>query len=105
MSEEVTETVDRAVSEPLEDILLRLRGGHPRRVHGSTEVVITSITHDSRDVASGSLFCCVPGGRVDGHDFAVVAVAAGARALLVERLLDIPLSQNSETQSPGMQHT
>ena len=101
----MTATVDRAVSEPLGDILLRLRGGHPRRVHGSTEVVITSITHDSRDVVSGSLFCCVPGGRVDGHDFALVAVAAGARALLVERLLDIPLSQNSGTQNPETQNS
>jgi len=50
---------------------------------GGTE--IAAITHDSRDVTPGALFCCVSGGRVDGHDLAADAVAAGAAALLCER--------------------
>jgi UDP-N-acetylmuramoyl-L-alanyl-D-glutamate--2,6-diaminopimelate ligase len=52
---------------------------------GATE--ITAITHDSAAVVPGSLFCCVPGERRDGHDFAPAAVAAGAPALLCERVL------------------
>ncbi|HEX4867811.1 MAG TPA: UDP-N-acetylmuramoyl-L-alanyl-D-glutamate--2,6-diaminopimelate ligase [Acidimicrobiales bacterium] len=50
-------------------------------------VEVTGVVHDTRQVAAGSLFCCVPGASVDGHDLAPDAVAAGAAALLVERPL------------------
>jgi UDP-N-acetylmuramoyl-L-alanyl-D-glutamate--2,6-diaminopimelate ligase len=46
---------------------------------------VGGIAYDSRSVVPGDLFCCFPGERVDGHDFAADAVAAGAAALLVER--------------------
>lgn len=61
-------------------------GGSLAPEAGAVEVI--DATHDSRDVAPGSLFCCVPGAGFDGHDFAAGAVAAGAVALLVERHLD-----------------
>ncbi|HEX3393504.1 MAG TPA: UDP-N-acetylmuramoyl-L-alanyl-D-glutamate--2,6-diaminopimelate ligase [Acidimicrobiales bacterium] len=54
---------------------------------------IASIAHDSRTVTPGALFCCVSGGRVDGHDLAADAVAAGARALLCERVLAVDVAQ------------
>ena len=57
------------------------RGGNPE---------IAAVTHDSRHVRPGTLFCCLPGSRADGHDFAPAAVAAGAAALLCERALDVP---------------
>ncbi|OEH84707.1 UDP-N-acetylmuramoyl-L-alanyl-D-glutamate--2,6-diaminopimelate ligase [Desulfuribacillus stibiiarsenatis] len=56
-------------------------------------VTITQITSDSRKVESGSLFACVPGHTVDGHDFAAQAVQKGAIAILCERQLDIPVLQ------------
>ncbi|MEZ5406711.1 MAG: UDP-N-acetylmuramoyl-L-alanyl-D-glutamate--2,6-diaminopimelate ligase [Acidimicrobiales bacterium] len=56
-------------------------------------VTVDAITHDSRAVAPGTLFCCVPGARADGHDFALQAAAAGAVALLVERRLAVDLPQ------------
>jgi UDP-N-acetylmuramoyl-L-alanyl-D-glutamate--2,6-diaminopimelate ligase len=56
-------------------------------------VEITGVTHDSRAVAPGTLFCCVPGEHVDGHDFARAAVARGAGALLAERPVDAPAPQ------------
>ena len=37
----------------------------------------------------GALFCCVPGERADGHDFAPEAVARGAVALLCARPLGL----------------
>ena len=57
------------------------------------DVDITHMTGDSRAVRDGSIFCCVPGSRFDGHDFATQAVAAGARALLCERELAVAVPQ------------
>lgn len=45
---------------------------------------VSDVTHDSRSVRPGALFCCVPGARADGHAFASAAVGRGAVALLVE---------------------
>ncbi|MGH9247505.1 MAG: UDP-N-acetylmuramoyl-L-alanyl-D-glutamate--2,6-diaminopimelate ligase [Acidimicrobiales bacterium] len=62
-----------------------------RRVIGDpADVEIASITHDSRAVVPGALFCCVRGEHVDGHDLAGEAVRAGAHALLAEHELDVP---------------
>lgn len=57
-------------------------------VHGDGTTPISNITHDSRAVSSGSLFACMRGERVDGHEFASAAVEAGAAALLVDHRLD-----------------
>ena len=54
---------------------------------------IVDLTHDSRAVSDGWFFCCLPGLRVDGHDFAPAAMDAGAVGLLVERELPIDLPQ------------
>jgi UDP-N-acetylmuramoyl-L-alanyl-D-glutamate--2,6-diaminopimelate ligase len=53
----------------------------------SSSVDVHTVTHDSRRVEPGTLFACLPGEKVDGHDFAVAAVDAGAPALLVQRRL------------------
>ncbi|HVM10030.1 MAG TPA: UDP-N-acetylmuramoyl-L-alanyl-D-glutamate--2,6-diaminopimelate ligase [Acidimicrobiales bacterium] len=52
----------------------------------STDVV--DVAYTSAGVRAGSLFCCLPGRRRDGHEFAADAVARGATALLVERNVD-----------------
>jgi UDP-N-acetylmuramoyl-L-alanyl-D-glutamate--2,6-diaminopimelate ligase len=70
----------------LGDLIEVLGDGVLERVGGDPEV--RAVTHDSRGVVPGALFCCVPGGESDGHRFAPAAVAAGAGALLVERRLD-----------------
>ncbi|MGI9033115.1 MAG: UDP-N-acetylmuramoyl-L-alanyl-D-glutamate--2,6-diaminopimelate ligase [Acidimicrobiales bacterium] len=54
---------------------------------------VAAITHDSRAVAAGTLFCCLPGGHADGHDFAGAAVAAGATALVCQRPLPVDVTQ------------
>ena len=69
----VAEAVDGAVVLPA--------GVDPR------SIAVTAITHDSRRVTAGGMFCCVTGAAHDGHDYATAAVAAGAVALLVEREL------------------
>jgi UDP-N-acetylmuramoyl-tripeptide--D-alanyl-D-alanine ligase len=45
---------------------------------------------DSREVTTGALFAALPGERVDGHDFAAAAVAAGAVAVLTSRPAGVP---------------
>ena len=50
---------------------------------------VTGIACDDRQVAAGTLFCCVPGFTRDGHEFAAGAVERGAGALLVERPLGL----------------
>ena len=50
---------------------------------------LTGLAYDSRQVHGGELFFCVSGFRQDGHEFAPQAVAAGARALVVERPLGL----------------
>ena len=42
---------------------------------------------------AGTLFFCVPGEKVDGHEFAAAAVEAGAAALVVERELEVDVPQ------------
>jgi UDP-N-acetylmuramoyl-L-alanyl-D-glutamate--2,6-diaminopimelate ligase len=56
-------------------------------VMGDDQVDIAAVTYDSRRVSPGSLFCCLVGAQLDGHDFAADAVARGAVAVLVERAL------------------
>lgn len=48
-------------------------------------LVISSITDDSRQVQPGSLFVAVAGASADGHDYLERAVAAGARAVVVNK--------------------
>jgi UDP-N-acetylmuramoyl-tripeptide--D-alanyl-D-alanine ligase len=62
-------------------------GGRPYHATG-TETVTGSVEFDSRELGPGDLFVAVPGERVDGHDFAAAAVAAGAVGVLAAR--DVP---------------
>ena len=55
--------------------------------------VVANITQDSAQVGPGVLFCCRRGHEVDGHRYAPDAVERGASALLVERLLRLPVAQ------------
>ncbi len=56
-------------------------------VIGDGSVTVGHITHDSRQARTGTLFACVAGARVDGHDYATAALALGAAALLVDHVL------------------
>ena len=49
------------------------------------DVNISGIEHDSRKCESGTLFVCIPGVHVDGHDFIDKAVEKGAAAILTAR--------------------
>ena len=62
-------------------------------VVGRAPVEVRDLAYDTRAVAPGTLFFCVPGARADGHDFAAEAVERGAVALVVERPLEVAVPQ------------
>ncbi|MBS4207715.1 UDP-N-acetylmuramoyl-L-alanyl-D-glutamate--2,6-diaminopimelate ligase [Bacillus sp. FJAT-50079] len=61
---------------------------------------IISITNDHRKVEPGSLFICVNGHVVDGHEFAKGAEENGAVAIVAEKPLDVsvPVIQVNDTK-------
>jgi UDP-N-acetylmuramoyl-L-alanyl-D-glutamate--2,6-diaminopimelate ligase len=63
------------------------------RVVGDSSVEVRGLAYDSRKAGPGVLFVCVPGEKVDGHEFASQVVEAGAVALVVERELDVEVPQ------------
>src|SRR5213594_104766 len=71
----------------------------PTDVVGDGALEIRELAYDAREVPRDSLFFCVPGARLDGHDLAAEAVAAGAIALVVERRLR--RSSSSATRRPS----
>jgi len=56
-------------------------------------VEIEGVTTDSRSIEAGQLFVALQGPNFDAHDFAEKAVQAGARALLVNREVAVPVPQ------------
>jgi UDP-N-acetylmuramoyl-L-alanyl-D-glutamate--2,6-diaminopimelate ligase len=62
-------------------------------VRGDLATAVTDATADSRAAGPGSLFFCVPGERSDGHLFAADAVSRGAKAIVVERVIDLDVAQ------------
>jgi UDP-N-acetylmuramoyl-L-alanyl-D-glutamate--2,6-diaminopimelate ligase len=65
----------------------------PTEVANAASLEIDDLAYDTRTVTPGTLFFCVPGATVDGHDLAAGAVAAGAVALVVEHPVDATVPQ------------
>jgi UDP-N-acetylmuramoyl-L-alanyl-D-glutamate--2,6-diaminopimelate ligase len=62
-------------------------------VRGDVAVPVADVAFDSREVAAGAMFFCVPGIHADGHAYAAQAVDAGATSLVVERWVDVDAPQ------------
>ncbi|OLO40793.1 UDP-N-acetylmuramoyl-L-alanyl-D-glutamate--2,6-diaminopimelate ligase [Alkalihalophilus pseudofirmus] len=62
--------------------------------------MISSIEMDSREVQKGSLFICIKGFTVDGHDYVDQAIARGASAVLAEHEIDatVPVITVNDTK-------
>jgi UDP-N-acetylmuramoyl-L-alanyl-D-glutamate--2,6-diaminopimelate ligase len=67
--------------------------GVAAELRGDRTVEIRGLAYDSRRVSDGTLFFCFAGEKTDGHDYASVAVEAGAAGLVVERPLDLEVPQ------------
>lgn len=57
---------------------------------GNGNVEIDGISYDSRKVQPGDIFACLPGSKTDGHSYIPAVLAAGAVALLVSDVQQVP---------------
>lgn len=78
-----------SVAEIADALRARMGADAPEWKEGEAGRVVTGLTWDSRAVRPGDLFACMPGLRVDGHDFADAAVEAGAAAVLAQRTIAV----------------
>ena len=63
---------------------------HCLKIQGDLNTAVSDITADSREVKKGSLFICLCGAHVNGHDFAAKAAAQGAVAIVAQEPIDVP---------------
>lgn len=59
-------------------------------IKGSDQIEVTELVNDSRKVTEGSVFVCISGAVVDGHDFIQDVAGKGAAAVIVERDVEAP---------------
>ena len=59
------------------------------KIIGDDTSFIQSLHYDSRNVTKDSLFFCIQGINLDGHQFALQAISKGAIALIVDHKLEI----------------
>lgn len=58
-------------------------------INGSADIDITSISYDSRKVTENSMFVCINGANVNGHDYIKEAIKKGALAIVIEEELQL----------------
>jgi len=75
--------------ERLLDKIVREEGLFLNSSGAVDETEITGLAYHSAKVRAGDLFLCLPGQETDGHLWAQDAVSRGARALLVQRPVDV----------------
>ena len=62
-----------------------LKGIDYIKIEGLQDRPVNDLHYDSRKVTPGSLFFCIKGLTVDGHDYTDQAVSKGAKTLVLER--------------------
>jgi UDP-N-acetylmuramoyl-L-alanyl-D-glutamate--2,6-diaminopimelate ligase len=82
---------------PLQAVVQRLRDAQLLLdARGPLDISVTGVSQDSREAGPGDLFLAWKGLEFDAHEFLPQAVAAGAVAVIVERItpdLDVPQLQ------------
>ncbi|MFT8320781.1 MAG: UDP-N-acetylmuramoyl-L-alanyl-D-glutamate--2,6-diaminopimelate ligase [Bacillus sp. (in: firmicutes)] len=68
-----------------------LKSLQPYTDYTGEDIDVLSIENDNRKVIQGSLFICIKGFTVDGHNFAKNAYEAGAVAVVAEKPLNLPI--------------
>lgn len=63
------------------------------KLNNFIDLEINHISMNTNDITKNTLFFCIKGQNQDSHDLAELAIQKGAIALVVERLLDVPVPQ------------
>lgn len=59
--------------------------------HADPDALVTgTVEFDSRQISPGALFLCIPGARVDGHQYAEQAVNDGAIGVIATKPVNVP---------------
>ncbi|MEF9970579.1 MAG: UDP-N-acetylmuramoyl-tripeptide--D-alanyl-D-alanine ligase [Ruthenibacterium sp.] len=62
---------------------------------------ITSVATDSRAVQNGSLFVCIKGEKTDGHNYAEIALKAGAAGIIAQHSVEnVPAEKTVLVENP-----
>jgi len=72
----------------LKDILYKVT---LKKVVGSTNITVSNLTFDSRNVNSGSLFFAIRGSKADGHQFITQAIQNGCKVVISEQEVAVPI--------------
>ena len=80
-----------------------IKGINYQKVVGDTDIDISSVVFDSREVGKGSLFVALKGSVSDGHDYIDSAVRAGAAAILCRESEESDNAQTKATSSSLLQ--
>lgn len=70
----------------IEDILSATKG---ELIYNDEMVECSGVSIDSRNINAGDLYVAIRGAHYNGHDFVDEAISKGAKALIVERKVDI----------------
>ena len=60
-----------------------------KSIIGNVNSEVSDITADSREVKKGSLYICLEGVHVDGHDYATVAADRGASVIIASKEINV----------------
>jgi UDP-N-acetylmuramoyl-L-alanyl-D-glutamate--2,6-diaminopimelate ligase len=72
---------------------------------GSVEIDISTLVFDSREIIEGSVFVCMVGARLDGHDYIKKAVEMGAKAIVVEKEVEFSYDGITLIYTPNARKT
>lgn len=59
-------------------------------LQGTTELEVTDVVYDSRKAEPGTVYVAMAGSNVDSHKFIPQVIAAGVKAIVVEKKIDAP---------------
>ncbi|MGM9532392.1 UDP-N-acetylmuramoyl-L-alanyl-D-glutamate--2,6-diaminopimelate ligase [Intestinibacter sp.] len=67
------------------ELLRILQGVEVLSINGPVDISIEDISYDSRNIKQGSMFICIRGNTVDGHDYIDESIKRGVKAILIDR--------------------
>ena len=67
-----------------------INGLEIEKIQGGLDINIDNIAYDSRKTRQGSLFVCIEGTVVDGHNYIKDAINNGTKAFLVQKDIEAP---------------